>query len=548
MAQSDSPSREQPQIDRPQSPKVLHQHIQNNSPINPEVRHNEVQDNRPVTQEVSLIRPIPRRVTHLSQSQTNTAMNDNTLLSEAYGGDWPDSPPPIWRQLESAANLHPDKLALACLHQPPDLYGIGKPTDDYLKWSYSQLKEATDFLRTGLRRSGIRAGMTIVTAFDNGAEFPLIFWAAHSLACPLVPVNPRQIRNVVEMRHMLSIMDATVVFVESAGVAAEFDALDYSSVRKPLKVLAGGKEQEGWVTIATLIELGRNMLYLDPYSLPAQTPDADLRVTVTVLFTSGTTSLPKGCTHTDVTLNAFMKNLGLGGSSPEDIFCSVLPNNHAMGYFYVLYFLCNGGTVVYPSASFEPSVMAQALRLHSCTHTCLVPTALQSLLDYLGKDGITTFPALKDVCLAGASITPHHIRQVIRDLGARGVSTGFGMTEGSPIWVAPTSDPETLIMGNDTISGTASPGTWVRICAPGSTEALPRGHPGEIHESGPGVIAGYIGPDLNSDSFWKDKGGRSWFKTGDRAVMHPDGRVSVVGRSVARIMHSKLHDSDCFQV
>jgi hypothetical protein len=118
MAQSDLPSRDRPQIDRPRSPKFLHQQVQNNSPVNPKLLHNQVQDDRPITTEVSLLRPIPRRVTRLSQSQTNTELNGNTLLSEAYGGNWPESPPPIRRQLENAANKHPDKLAVACLHQP----------------------------------------------------------------------------------------------------------------------------------------------------------------------------------------------------------------------------------------------------------------------------------------------------------------------------------------------------------------------------------------------------------------------------------------------
>lgn len=184
--------------------------------------------------------------------------------------------------------------------------------------------------------------------------------------------------------------------------------------------------------------------------------------------------------------------------------------------------------MVYPSATFKPGPMAKALTLHACTHACLVPTALHSLIDHAERENLT-FPALKDVCLAGASITPQHLRQVVTKLGSRGVSTGFGMTEGSPVWVAPTPDPEMLIAGDDTISGSASPGASIKICASDSALPLPRGQPGEIHESGPGVIAGYLGDDVGTENFYFS-GGRSWFKTGDRAVMHTDGRVSIVGR------------------
>jgi acyl-CoA synthetase (AMP-forming)/AMP-acid ligase II len=123
------------------------------------------------------------------------------------------------------------------------------------------------------------------------------------------------------------------------------------------------------------------------------------------------------------------------------------------------------------------------------------------------------------------------MRSVIHKLGSRGVSIGFGMTEGSPIWSAPVSDPEKLIKGDDVVCGTAVPGVHVKICAPDSTNPLPRGQPGEIHQSGPGVIASYIGKSVGSESFYIEDG-RTWFKSGDRGVMWADGGVSIVGRYV----------------
>lgn len=157
-----------------------------------------------------------------------------------------------------------------------------------------------------------------------------------------------------------------------------------------------------------------------------------------------------------------------------------------------------------------------------------MPTALHSLIEHVQNDGLK-FPALKDVCLAGASITPQNLRQVVDTLGSSAVSTGFGMTEGSPIWLAATPDPETLIAGDDTISGSASPGAHIKICASDSIDPLPIGEPGEIHESGPGVINGYLGDNIGMEGFYVHND-RTWFKTGDRAVMRPDGRVSIVGR------------------
>lgn len=464
---------------------------------------------------------------------------DNSMvpLSEAYGGTWNDSPLPVWQRLAPSAQLNADKLALACLHQPANLYALESLAGDHLQWTYSALSSATDHVSGRLLAKGLSRGTSVATILDNGAEFALLFWAAHKSQRPFIPLNPRNLSNTSEMNHMLAVANAAAVIVGSHELATAFDELAYHNGSGLLKIVSGETAPSGWLPFYDLFvpnaEEAMDSIVGDAHHASASnsTQDSQSRDTnkpVTILFTSGTTSLPKGCPHTDQTHNAFMKNLALGGSSPEDVFCSVLPNNHAMGYFYVLHFFCQGGAVVYPAATFDPKKMAKALAIHACTHTCLVPTALHSLIDHAEKDDIT-FPSLKDVCLAGASITPQHLRQVLGKLGCRGVSTGFGMTEGSPIWVAATPDPETLITGNGTISGTATPGAYVKICASDSTLPLPRCKPGEIHESGPGVIAGYLGDGVETENFYVD-GVRRWFKTGDRAVMHPDGRVLVVGR------------------
>lgn len=479
-------------------------------------------------------------------------------LSEAYGGDWQDSPPPVWRRLANAAEQYPDKLALACLHQSPTLYGIYSADyttgvqDKHLQWSYSQLSSAASLLAAGLRARGLTSGSSIVTMLKNGAEFPMALWAAHSLSCPFVPLNTRTLANAVETRHMLTVADVAAVIVDSPESAAIFDTISDSMGRKILKVVAGEKGLGGWTTIADLLELGRTAEVKDqgitrPDSAVGDEPGQTTGI-VTMLYTSGTTSLPKGCPHTDLTLNAFMKNLSLGGVSPDDVFCAFLPNNHAMGYFYVLHYFCNGGAVVYPSGAYDPSACAQALAVHKCTHTVHVSTALHSLLEWIEPQGIR-FPTLKDVSLAGSSITPQMMRSVIQKLGSKGVSIGFGMTEGSPIWSGPVSDPEKLIRGDDVVCGTAVPGVNVRICAPDSTEPLPRGQPGEIHQSGPGVIAAYMGKDVGKESFYTE-GDRTWFRSGDRGVMWADGGVSIVGRynSIVLVHYQRTlqySDTDC---
>src|SRR4051812_42341467 len=104
--------------------------------------------------------------------------------SEAYGGDWAASPQSVWQRLAKSASHHPEKLALASLHQSANLYGRKSLTDDHLQWSYAQLGSATDSFSNGLQAHGLSSASAIVTFLDNGVEFGLSVWTAHKMGCP----------------------------------------------------------------------------------------------------------------------------------------------------------------------------------------------------------------------------------------------------------------------------------------------------------------------------------------------------------------------------
>ncbi|KAF4951157.1 hypothetical protein FGADI_7647, partial [Fusarium gaditjirri] len=423
-------------------------------------------------------------------------------LSEAAGDACPTEPA-IWQRLQDSASKHPDRLAVASLHQPSDLYNVSNDTSthDYLRWSYAELKVAVDRVASSLWRLGARPGIALATFLDNRVEFVVIAWAAYKLGLTLVPINPRTLAHPDEAEHMLSKAGVAIVVLQDA------DKGDLLKSQHKINIFVTDHEPK----VETIGE--------------KQTPQSP----VLVLFTSGTTSKPKGVPHSDTTVNAFCQNLGLGGVSHTNVFCSVLPNNHAMGCFFPLHYMMHGGAVVFPSPTFDASETAKALETESVTHFACVPTVLAALIEVLESRNTIFRSNLQDTCLSGASVTPQHIRQAFTTLKSKRVSTGFGMTEGSPIWASPTNKPEDLIIGNLSTSGSVSPGARVRICAPDTQTPLPIGQIGEIHETGPGTITSYLGKEA-SDKFYKDEQGRTWFVTGDEGVMYTDGRFSVTGR------------------
>lgn len=110
------------------------------------------------------------------------------------------------------------------------------------------------------------------------------------------------------------------------------------------------------------------------------------------------------------------------------------------------------------------------------------------------------------------------------------VANGWGMTEGIGILGSEFEEPPAWREGELSI-GHVLPGAAVRVCEPKTTELVERGVSGELHISGPQVLAGYYTGEkiVQNDSFYK-KGGRTWFKTGDAVVMDDGGNIFLTGR------------------
>ncbi|KAK6202200.1 putative secondary metabolism biosynthetic enzyme [Pestalotiopsis sp. IQ-011] len=185
-----------------------------------------------------------------------------------------------------------------------------------------------------------------------------------------------------------------------------------------------------------------------------------------------------------------------------------------MGFFFPLHYLMHGGTVVFSSPSFDAKTMIKALEEENVTHTAIVPTILHALIDTIETRNTGLDSSLLDVCLSGGSVTPENVRRAFTVLKSKGVSTGFGMTEGSPVWTGPRQDPADLLIKDPVIAG----------------KALPRGQVGEIHQTGQCTIEAYLGGARGAEQFYQDEQGQTWFITGDQAIMHPDGRLTITGR------------------
>jgi len=338
----------------------------------------------------------------------------------------------------------------------------------------------------------------------------------------------RNLSNREELAYVLQVTDAQVVVAHNNEIAHGVqEVIRAANLTLTLGVVVEAQNASSlWYSFPELLDLRPNT---DASLLKQATPThADTDVS-TVFFTSGTTSLPKGCALTNgilaTTYSGFAANMNVSSTS---IVCNSMPNNHAMGAYFTLLFLYARATVVYPSVAFDPKTVLTALMEERCTHTAFVSTMLCAIISLLPADGGGKLEDMELVALGGASVTMQNARECVEKLGARMICPGYGMSEGCPLRPFPSTDPEKLMRYGAIISGDCVSGAKIRVCEPGTTNVVPIGEAGELHHAGSTIVRGYLG-DRNLEDFYTEDG-ETWFRTGDQVIMAPDGLVTIVGR------------------
>ncbi|WP_309570376.1 AMP-binding protein, partial [Deinococcus sp.] len=263
---------------------------------------------------------------------------------------------------------------------------------------------------------------------------------------------------------------------------------------------------------------------------PLPIPVTDEDATITINFTSGTTSSPKGVmlTHRNCLLNA-IETLFYFRADQDSVYLHTLPDFHANGWGGVWSpFGVGASHVTLPAVRADAAY--DAIEAHGVTHLCAAPTVLSLL-----TNPAQARPLARPVRVATAGSPPH--ARTIADMNALGfhVTQVYGLTETSPlITVAELSAAQEVLPTGERAPLITKQGFEMILA--GEVDVLdaalaPTPHDGatlgEIMVRGNLVMKGYYrNPDATAKAL---EGG--WFHTGDVAVTHPDGRVEIRDRN-----------------
>jgi acyl-coenzyme A synthetase/AMP-(fatty) acid ligase len=237
-----------------------------------------------------------------------------------------------------------------------------------------------------------------------------------------------------------------------------------------------------------------------------------------LMYTSGTTSAPKGVQHSHNTLMAEHRTMpALLAGGPDDVLLVSFPPGHVAGVGSLLRPLLSGSRAVFMDG-WDAASAVRVVRRFGVTATAGTPFHLESLLD-LG-DSAEELMSLREFLLGAAPVTEELGRRAAR----AGISTfrSYGSTEHPTVTGLHHCEDRSARLSTD---GEPLPGSRVRILGDDGAECA-CGVDGEVVVQGPEQFVGYQDARLDADAFTED----GWFRTGDLGHVDVHGRLSITDR------------------
>lgn len=373
--------------------------------------------------------------------------------------------------------------------------------------SYQEFGERVRRLSSLLRSGGVCVGDRVGYLGLNHPVLLETMFAAQALGAIFVPLNYRL--TAQELTFIINDAGMHTLVVDDATRAVLEPALPSLCCKQ---YFTSESAAEGWRNLPT------ERAAAEPLAAAVSVDVHDVAV---IMYTSGTTGLPKGAmlTHGNIMWNNINSMLGFGGSR-DDVILTAAPLFHIGGLNVMTLGSFHTGSTVVLLRNFDPTQVLDNFERYKVSHMFGAP-AMFLFVSQHPSFATTSLESIR-VLICGAAPVPESLIELY---GARGIDfcQGYGLTETSPFATFLTPEWATTKLGS---AGLPPLYSDTRVVNDNNQPAAP-GERGEICMRGPNIMKGYWNrPEATAEAI----DGEGWFHSGDVGYFDDDGFLFICDR------------------
>lgn len=365
-------------------------------------------------------------------------------------------------------------------------------------WSFAELDGLANAFARHLGASGVSPGDRVAVMSTNRVEFVVAVHGISKLGAAAVLLSPAW--KAAEVDHAVALTSPVHAVADGAAVALLAE-----------RVTGGVTDLDDPAGMHAALERSRERL-------SDRIEESDESVLV---FSSGTTGLPKAVRHTHRSMcHATAHWCDVLDLGPDDRFQVATPPSHILGLLNLLAAASAGATVrLHPRFDLD-EVLHRIEADRMTLEMAVAPIALAManhprLEDY-------DLSSLRYIMWGATPVSENVAHAVTQRTGVRWLPA-YGASELPVISCNPVRDPAAWRLDS---AGLPPAGVELRVAALDTGEILPSGEVGEIQARSPSVMAGYLPEEANTDAF-----ADGWYRTGDVGWLEAEGWVHLTDRS-----------------